>query len=91
MQARDEEHHVRVTELERRHLIENTEQNERHRTESDQAVGRAVRAEGELVARAQEIEQAYRRLAGLEGDLDAARAELGDRDVSLFPDAITSA
>jgi chromosome segregation ATPase len=46
-------------------------------------VGRAARAEGELAARAQEIEQAYRRLAGFEADLDAARAELGDRDVRL--------
>ncbi len=83
LQARDEEHHARVTEIERRHLIEKTELGERHRTEHDQAVGRAVRAEGELVARAQEIEQAYRRLAGFEADLDAARAELGDRDVKL--------
>ncbi len=83
LQARDEEHHLRVTEMERRHLIEKTEIGERHRTEHDQAVGRAVRAEGELVARAQEIEQAYRRLAGFEADLDAARAELGDRDVKL--------
>jgi hypothetical protein len=83
LQARDEEHHSLVTEMERRHLIENTELGERHRTEHDQAVGRAVRAEGELVARAQEIEQAYRRLAGFEADLDAARAELGDRDLKL--------
>ncbi|MES1165998.1 MAG: response regulator [Verrucomicrobiota bacterium] len=83
LQSRDEEHHSRVTELERRHLVEKTELGERHRTEHDQAVGRAVRAEAELVARAQEIEQAYRRLAGFEGDLDAARAELGDRDVKL--------
>ena len=83
LQARDEEHHARVTEMERRHLIEKTELGERHRTEHDQAVGRAVRSEGELVARAQEIEQAYRRLAGFEADLDVARAELGDRDVKL--------
>jgi CheY-like chemotaxis protein len=83
LQARDEEHHTRVTDMERRHLIEKTEMGERHRTEHDQAVGRAVRAEAELVARAQEIEQAYRRLAGFEADLDAARAELGDRDVRL--------
>lgn len=83
LQARDEDHHARVTEMERRHLIEKTEMGERHRTEHDQAVGRAVRAEAELVARAQEIEQAYRRLAGFEADLDAARAELGDRDVRL--------
>lgn len=83
LQARDEEHHARVTELERRHLVETTQLGERHRTEHDQAIGRAVRAEGELVARAQEIEQAYRRLAGFEADLDAARAELGDRDVKL--------
>jgi len=83
LQSRDEEHHGRVTDMERRHLIEKTEVGERHRTEHDQAVGRAVRAEAELVARAQEIEQAYRRLAGFEADLDAARAELGDRDVRL--------
>jgi CheY-like chemotaxis protein len=83
LQSRDEEHHARVTDMERRHLIEKTELGERHRTEHDQAVGRAVRAEAELVARAQEIEQAYRRLAGFEADLDAARAELGDRDVRL--------
>ena len=83
LQSRDEDHHARVTDMERRHLIEKTEMGERHRTEHDQAVGRAVRAEAELVARAQEIEQAYRRLAGFEADLDAARAELGDRDVRL--------
>ncbi|HEY4185224.1 MAG TPA: response regulator [Polyangia bacterium] len=83
LQSRDEDHHGRVTEAERRHLIEKTELAERHRTEHDQAVGRAARAEGELAARAQEIEQAYRRLAGFEADLDAARAELGDRDVRL--------
>jgi DNA-binding response OmpR family regulator len=83
LQARDEEHHTRVTEMERRHLIEKTEIGDRHRSEHDQAVGRAVRAEGELVARAQEIEQAYRRLASFEADLDVARAELGDRDVKL--------
>ena len=51
--------------------------------EYDQAIARAARAEGELAARAQEIEQSYRRLAGLEADLDAARAELGNRDVRL--------
>jgi len=83
LQTRDEDHHARVTEAERRHLVEKTEMSERHRTEHDQAVGRAARAEGELVARGQEIEQAYRRLAGYEADLDAARAELGDRDVRL--------
>ena len=83
LQGRDEDHHARVTEAERRHLIEKTELAERHRTEHDQALGRAARAEGELVARAQEIEQAYRRLAGFEADLDAARAEIGDRDVKL--------
>jgi DNA-binding response OmpR family regulator len=83
LQARDEEHHSRVTEIERRHLIEKTESAERHRLEYDQAVGRAVRAEGELIARSQEIEQAYRRLAGFEADLDAARVELGDRELKL--------
>ena len=83
LQARDEEHHARVTELERRHLTEKTELTERHRAEYDQALGRAARAEGELAARVQEIEQAYRRLSGLEADIDAARAELGNRDVRL--------
>jgi len=83
LQARDEDHHARVTEAERRHLVEKTELAERYRTEHDQALGRAARAEGELVARTQEIEQAYRRLASFEADLDAARAELGDRDVRL--------
>ena len=83
LQGRDEEHHGRVTEIERRHLMEKTETAERHRLEHDQAVGRAVRAEGELIARSQEIEQAYRRLAGFEADLDAARVELGDRDLKL--------
>ncbi len=81
--ARDEEHHGRVTEIERRHLTEKTELTERHRGEHDQALGRAARAEGELAARAQELEQAYRRLSGLEADVDAARAELGNRDVKL--------
>jgi CheY-like chemotaxis protein len=83
LQARDEEQHARITEIERRHLTEKTELSERHRAEYDQALGRAARAEGELAARVQEIEQAYRRLSGLEADLDAARAELGDREVRL--------
>jgi CheY-like chemotaxis protein len=83
LQARDEEQHARVTEIERRHLTEKTELSERHRGEYDQALGRAARAEGELAARIQEVEQAYRRLAGFEADLDAARAELGDREVRL--------
>ena len=83
LQGRDEEHHVRITEVERRHLTEKTELSERHRSEYDQALGRAARAEGELAARVQEIEQAYRRLAGFEADLDAARGELGDREVRL--------
>ncbi len=81
--ARDEEHHVRVTESERRHLTEKTELTEKHRADYDQALGRAARAEGELAARVQEIEQAYRRLSGLEADVDAARAELGNREVRL--------
>jgi DNA-binding response OmpR family regulator/DNA repair exonuclease SbcCD ATPase subunit len=81
--SRDEEHHVRVTEIERRHLTEKTELTEKHRADYDQALGRAARAEGELAARMQEIEQAYRRLSGLEADVDAARAELGNREVRL--------
>jgi DNA-binding response OmpR family regulator len=83
LQARDEEHHSRVTELERRHLTEKTEGAERHRGEYDQALGRAARAEGELAARVQELDQAYRRISGLEADSDAARADLGNRDVKL--------
>ncbi len=83
IQTRGEEHHARVTEIERRHLTEKTEVTEKHRAEYDQALGRAARAEGELAARVQEIEQAYRRLAGLEADLDAARAEIGNRDVKI--------
>ena len=83
LQARDEENHARVTDIERRHLTEKTELTEKHRAEYDQALGRAARAEGELAARIQEIEQAYRRLSGLEADLDAARVELGNRDVKL--------
>ncbi|HEY4392928.1 MAG TPA: response regulator [Polyangia bacterium] len=81
--TRDEEHHVRVTESERRHLTEKTELTEKHRADYDQALGRAARSEGELAARVQEIEQAYRRLSGLEADVDAARAELGNREVRL--------
>ncbi len=81
--TRDEDHHVRVTEIERRHLTEKTDLTEKHRAEYDQALGRAARAEGELAARVQEIEQAYRRLSGLEADVDAARAELGNREVRL--------
>jgi len=81
--GRDEEHHSRVTEIERRHLTEKTELTERHRGDYDQALGRAARAEGELAARVQEIEQTHRRLAGVEADVDAARAELGNRDVRL--------
>jgi CheY-like chemotaxis protein len=83
LQGRDEEHHARVTEIERRHLTEKTEGAERHRAEFDQALGRAARAEGELAARVQELEQAYRRLSGVEADIDAARAELGTRDVKM--------
>jgi CheY-like chemotaxis protein len=83
LQARDEDHHGRVTEIERRHLTEKTELTEKHRADYDQALGRAARAEGELAARVQEIEQAYRRLSGVEADLDAARVELGNRDVKL--------
>lgn len=83
LQVRDEEQHARVTELERRHLTEKTELAEKHRAEYDAALARAARAEGELAARAQELDQSYRRLSGLEADLDAARAELGDRDVRL--------
>ena len=83
LQARDEENHARVTDIERRHLTEKTELTEKHRAEYDQALGRAARAEGELAARVQEIEQAYRRLSGLEADLDAARVELGNRDVKI--------
>jgi DNA-binding response OmpR family regulator len=83
LQARDEDHHGRVTDIERRHLTEKTELTEKHRAEYDSALGRAARAEGELAARVQEIEQAYRRLSGLEADLDAARVELGNRDVKL--------
>jgi DNA-binding response OmpR family regulator len=83
LQARDEEQHTRVTDIERRHLTEKTELTEKHRAEYDSALGRAARAEGELAARVQEIEQAYRRLSGLEADLDAARVELGNRDVRI--------
>jgi CheY-like chemotaxis protein len=83
LQGRDEEQHARVTEIERRHLTEKTELAEKHRTDYDAALARAARAEGELAARAQELDQSYRRLSGLEADLDAARAELGDRDVRL--------
>ncbi len=81
--ARDEEHHARVTEIERRHLTEKTDLTERHRADYDQALNRAARAEGELAARVQELEQAHRRLADIEADVDAARAELGNRDVKL--------
>jgi DNA-binding response OmpR family regulator len=81
--ARDEGHHLRVTEIERRYLTEKTDLTEKHRADYDQALGRAARAEGELAARVQEIEQAYRRLAGLEADVDEARAELGNREVRL--------
>ena len=80
---RDEEQHNRVTEIERRYLTEKTELSERHRAEHDQAVGRAARAEGELAARIQELEQAYRRVAGLDADLDATRVDLGNREVRL--------
>jgi len=83
LQGRDEEQHARITEIERRHLTEKTELSERHRAEYDQALGRAARAEGELAARVQEVDQAYRRLSGLEADLDAARAELGERGVRM--------
>ncbi|HVR63001.1 MAG TPA: response regulator [Polyangia bacterium] len=81
--SRDEEQHNRITEIERRYLTEKTELSERHRAEHDQAVGRAARAEGELAARIQELDQAYRRVASLVADVDAARVELGNREVRL--------
>jgi CheY-like chemotaxis protein/predicted nucleic acid-binding Zn-ribbon protein len=83
LQTRDENHHQRVTEIERRHLTEKTELGEKHRSDYDQALGRAARAEGELAARVQEVDQSHRRISSLEADLDAARAELGDRDVRI--------
>jgi chromosome segregation ATPase len=83
LQSRDENHHQRVTEIERRHLTEKTELGEKHRSDHDQALGRAARAEGELVARVQEVDQSHRRVTSLEADLDAARAEVGDRDVRI--------
>jgi CheY-like chemotaxis protein len=83
MQTRDENHHQRVTEIERRHLTEKTELSEKHRSDYDQALGRAARAEGELAARVQEVDQSHRRISSLEADLDAARAEVGDRDVRI--------
>ena len=83
LQSRDEGHHQRVTEIERRHLTEKTDLSEKHRSDYDQALGRAARAEGELAARVQEVDQSHRRVASLEADLDAARAEVGDRDVRV--------
>ena len=83
LQSRDEGHHQRVTEIERRHLTEKTELSEKHRSDYDQALGRAARAEGELAARVQEVDQAHRRIASLEADMDAARGEVGDRDVRI--------
>jgi chromosome segregation ATPase len=83
LQTRDENHHQRVTEIERRHLNEKTELGEKHRSDHDQALGRAARAEGELAARVQEVDQSHRRVSSLEADLDAARAEVGDRDVRI--------
>lgn len=83
LQTRDENHHQRVTEIERRHLTEKTELGEKHRSDYDQALGRAARAEGELAARVQEVDQSHRRIGSLEADLDAARAEVGDRDVRI--------
>jgi len=83
LQAREQEQHTRITEIERRHLTEKTELSERHRAEYDQALGRAARAEGELAARVQEIDQAYRRVSGLEADMDAVRTEMGERGVRL--------
>ena len=74
LQSRDEDHHQRVTEIERRHLTEKTELGEKHRSDHDQALGRAARAEGELAARVQEVDQSHRRVTSLEADLDAARA-----------------
>ncbi len=83
LQSRDEQHHAVVAEMDRRHFTEKTELSERHRTEIDQAHVRAARAEGELAARTEELSEAYRRLSGHEGDLDAARADLRDREVKL--------
>ncbi len=80
---RDEEQHNRITEIERRYLTEKTDLSERHRGEHDQAVGRAARAEGELAARIQELDQAYRRVTSMEADVDHSRVELGNREVRL--------
>lgn len=83
LQARDEEHHAVVAEMDRRHFDEKTAMGERHRNETDQAVTRAARAEGELAARNEELSEAYRKIAGREADLDALRADVREREVKM--------
>lgn len=82
-QARDEEHHNQIAELDRRHFNEKTEMAERHRQELDQANQRAARAEGELAARTEEVNEAMRRMATLGADIDTLRSDVRDRDVKL--------
>jgi CheY-like chemotaxis protein len=83
LQTRDEEHHNQMAELDRRHFNEKTEMAERHRQEQDQSNQRAARAEGELAARTEEVNEAMRRMAALGADIDTVRADLRDRDVKL--------
>ena len=61
LQARDEEQHTRVTDLERRHLTEEDGADRAAPRRIRPGAGaRLARAEGELAARVQEIQQAYR-------------------------------
>jgi CheY-like chemotaxis protein len=83
LQAREGELHAQLAEMDRRHFGEKTELGERHRQELDQAHARTARTEGELAARTEELSEKQRRLAGVEADLDATRADFRDREVKL--------
>ncbi|MCG5055051.1 MAG: response regulator [Myxococcales bacterium] len=83
LQIRDEQHNSQVAEMDRRHFEQKTQAAERHRAEMDDALARVARAEGDLAARTEELSEAHRRMGGLEADLDAARADLRDREVKL--------
>ena len=83
LQAREEQHHAAIADLERRSLAEKNELAERQRVDLDQALARATQMEAELVSRSEDFAETKRRLVRSEGEGDAVRADLRDREVKL--------
>jgi len=83
LKLRDEEHLAKMAEQDRKSFQEKAETAERHRGELDHALSRAAKAEGELVARLEELSETQRRLSGVDSDLDATRTDLRDRQNKL--------